>query len=256
MNKSRLISLFCQGLILICSLISASAQTAVAAQDAGSQEKQRRAEQVVIRALGKFGQTLNFDNVYRETFVNDKTTRSNVVDPYLKDLFDDATFRNLSRKALENLSIKINNIAWLMILGKFNEEKESHDIEQALLQKFSRRQRILYKHIMESSGTESSNYDRSLLASKTQFLNALSICDIALIVLRKRFVFRVRRNIQNEIAINSSEFFNEPPNEKLKRYKSHYEVTIKKSGKEMNIVFIVVEDAGSMKILSVDPTDD
>ena len=76
MNKSKLTNLLCGALILMCGLISVSAQIKTQPQNtAVSQEKRRKAEQVVIRAMRRFGQTLDFSDVYREMYIKDKTVR-------------------------------------------------------------------------------------------------------------------------------------------------------------------------------------
>ncbi|MGI8555097.1 MAG: hypothetical protein ACR2LT_01920 [Pyrinomonadaceae bacterium] len=261
MNKSLITNLFCGAFILACGLISVSAQTqpnnsalppdakSEAQNITVSQEKRRKAEQVVIRAMRRFGQTLDFNDVYREMYVRDKTVRQGEIDSMKRDI-EKGRYIKFNRNISEKLYMKGKNTLLLVVLCVL--EKKCSDIsEKEIFSNFNKRQRILYLRLWAAEESE------PFFESRAEVIDALSAADIAANILRKRLSQKLRQDMQYKVTIDTFKLSKMPDDKPyLSKYKNFYKITPKINKKLVGLSFTVVEESGVMRILSMTIVDD
>lgn len=228
-----------------------SAQVKTQPQDIiASQQKRRKAEQVVVRAMRRFGQTLDFNDIYREMYVKDKSVRQSEIKFLINNFADDVVvdkevLEKLNKAVLEKtFFLKNNNNLWLFMLCISEKGTGLDYFENVVVRKLNRRQRIIYERFTNDKSEHS-------LISKAEVFNALSMLDVVSSVLRKYLTAKFRKNIQTKATIH---LFREisPPKDKsyVSKYKNFYEITVDINGEWIPISFTVVEELGVMRILS------
>ena len=207
-----------------------------------SQAKLKKAEQVVIRAMRRFGQTLDFKDVYREFYVKDKTIKENEIKQFIDDIIDDKTLSQINKSSLESLFVKFNNTIFLWVLCS-DERNEQCDDEIEIVSKLNKRQRWLFKSFNESNR----------LKSRLEILEYLNICDIDAGIFRKYISKTFRYEMQSKVTIHNSEksinFAKNKPY--LTKYTNIYEITVNINKEWLTLNFYVVEESNEMRIASI-----
>lgn len=248
--KQTLITITFFGLLLLSGdVFSMSAQSKPPTPSAEDLQKLKKAEQVVIRALRRFGQTLDFEPVYHEMFVRDKTLWRNYFDSYFDRKSDVEEFENASQKSLKTLLAKLNNIFWLTTFSAMDEQRLKKLAKNKVIPKLNKRQQILLKNFLDYEERESVN-------TKPDIRDVLYIGDVTLAIIRKNFAQTIRRNAKNKVTINSVQITNHSSKESARKSKGFCEITININDEEMNILFTVAEENRQMKIVSIEGIND
>lgn len=201
-----------------------------------SARKLEEAKNLVTRAMRRFGQTLDFKDVFREMFIKDKTAKRHLFESELED--EKLNFTKFSDAELEGIYVREQNNSWLNWIyffkadekGNYVLDHENPDelIKRELLPKLTKRQRILYKRSKDE--IESSKLPQ------TDFLELLNISDVFAFVIRKRFPKSLKNNLQNNVTVHASVSADV------------YYVVAEIRGVWGHFSFTVVEENGAMKI--------
>ena len=134
---------------VLCVANVSWAQVKTSSQDTVvTQMKLRKAEQVIVRAMRKFGQTLDFKDVYREFYVKDKTVRQGEIKRFFNDLIETETLEKSDKAILEKLFVKFNNVVGLLELSGLSDTYISKTQDE-IKDKLNSQQIILFERIVK-----------------------------------------------------------------------------------------------------------
>lgn len=216
------------------------AETATAAV---SPEKRQRAERSVLRALQKFGQTLNFEGVYQEMFINDEAVKREDMSSSINKFVDKKVQQEIDPNVLKNGFFKAHKIIWLLSLCYAMDNEKFEDMEKSLVPKLDQRQRDLYRRLKAEQ--------KFFLRSQNDVLIALSIGDTAEKMFSEFIALKAGKDLQDTFTISRFDSVNPCGNNpNPAQYKNFYHIVARINDKPVPLSFIVVEESGEMKILS------
>lgn len=243
--KRKMFTAFClSGLILFVAAISVSAQydfRLVSANEA--QKSERQAEKIVVRAVEKFGQTLDFAGIYQETFVKDKDLRRREDKPLLAGFIGRQILEQMDTATLEQAYITSQNLYWMFAV--YSLQKNSDDIariERGIRPSLSQKQRVIYERIMsERTG--------SIVESQTEIADCLAVYEKMTSALRREIKSSLRQRLRRGITARASRFAPTGSEENA------FKISVQLDGDPFPFSFVAVEKSGVIKILSVDIDD-
>ena len=239
-------------LLIACFLFAVAAPARVKAQEQktpASGLKQREAERLVIRAVERFGQTLDFNDIYREMYISDGGVRKSWIESLLRGIVDEMILRKLKPELLEKAFVTVHNVFSLAFVCALAEQKSIYILEREIVGGFNPRQYDFFKRL---NGGESNFID-----SEKEFLELLSFGDFIVTTLRGRITNEFRQKMLSKTTIETSKVMSAAQQDKiLSKYGDTYDISVKIDARLLRLQFTVIEESGAMKILCVMIDDD
>jgi hypothetical protein len=213
-------------------------------------DKSNDARKLVRRAMKRFGETLDFRDVYQLAFIQDPGARRRLfASEYEDDEAEKRILPSLSVASQERAYIASQRLFWLYWIFFFREDQKgdftsSHtpNVEQFnnryVVPHLNRRQKALFTQRSKDGGKRHP-------LSAAEFDDFTAIYNISAAILRRHFNKKLREQVRAAVVSTASDVISSDP------HRPSYLVTVTIGGMWGTFHFTVVEEAGVLRISHV-----